>query len=111
MLHRSVRNWSLGICLCAAAALGAHASAAHRVRPDFNGDGYTDLAIGVPDEDVNGFFHAGLVHVLYGSANGLKTQGDQTWTLDSPGINGASAELSLLGVSLTWGDFDGDGFY
>src|SRR5262245_20914856 len=113
MLHELLlrtRTFDIAACTALAAALDATVSAAHRVGPDFNGDGYTDLAIGVPDEDVSGFFDAGLVHVLYGSANGLKTQNDQVWTLDSPGINGAAAELSLLGVSLTWGDFDGDGF-
>jgi hypothetical protein len=38
---------------------------------DFNGDGFTDLAIGEPGEDVPAGDDAGVVHVIYGSAFGL----------------------------------------
>jgi hypothetical protein len=38
---------------------------------DFNHDGYADLAIAAPSEDVGGIFDAGAVNVLYGSAGGL----------------------------------------
>ena len=40
---------------------------------DYNGDGRADLAIGAPGE--NSF--SGVVHVLYGSANGLTATGSQ----------------------------------
>jgi len=33
---------------------------------DVNGDGFADLAIGVPGEDVEGKIDAGAVNVLYG---------------------------------------------
>src|SRR5262245_1549234 len=53
------------------------------VMADFNGDGYGDLAIGVPYEDVpieaGDAFSAGAVNVLYGSANGLTGAGNQIW--------------------------------
>lgn len=44
---------------------------------DFNGDGYTDLAIGAPDEDEEptGRTNSGAVFIRYGGANGLKSQG------------------------------------
>lgn len=44
---------------------------------DFNGDGYTDLAIGAPDEDEEptGRTDSGVVFVRYGGADGLKSQG------------------------------------
>ncbi|MBD2519357.1 FG-GAP repeat protein, partial [Nostoc sp. FACHB-973] len=38
---------------------------------DFNNDGFADLAIGVPGEDVGLISNAGTVNILYGSARGL----------------------------------------
>ncbi|MBD2683273.1 MULTISPECIES: FG-GAP repeat protein [Nostoc] len=38
---------------------------------DFNNDGFADLAIGVPGEDVGLISNAGTVNILYGSATGL----------------------------------------
>jgi len=55
---------------------------------DFNGDGYADLAIGVPGEDLAGHVEAGAVNVLYGSATGPTSAGDQLWTQDTPGVKG-----------------------
>jgi hypothetical protein len=39
----------------------------------FNGDGFKDLAIGVPGEDIGTTNDAGVVHVIYGSSIGLST--------------------------------------
>ena len=59
-------------------ASAAHASrswkAAHllsTVFGDFNRDGFDDLAVGVPGEDVGTVVDAGAVNVLYGTASGL----------------------------------------
>jgi hypothetical protein len=41
---------------------------------DLNGDGYADLAIGVPYEDLTGTLE-GYVNVVYGSSNGLTVEG------------------------------------
>ncbi|BAZ53432.1 putative outer membrane adhesin [Nostoc sp. NIES-4103] len=38
---------------------------------DFNNDGFADLAIGVPGEDIGSISNAGTVNILYGSATGL----------------------------------------
>ncbi|MER5880692.1 trypsin-like serine protease [Streptomyces sp. NPDC001910] len=38
---------------------------------DYNSDGYTDLVVGVPMEDIGTETNAGVVYVLYGSADGL----------------------------------------
>ena len=38
---------------------------------DFDGDGCSDLAIGVPNEDWSGAPNAGLVYVIYGSSYGF----------------------------------------
>ena len=78
---------------------------------DFNNDGFDDLAVGVPGEDIGSIFNAGAVNVLYGSASGLTATGDQIWFQDSPGIRGTSEAGDSFGSSLTAGDFNRDGFY
>ena len=53
----------------------------------FNGDEYADLAIGIPQEYYAlGGFSCGAVSVVFGSASGLVTDGNQLWDQDSPGI-------------------------
>ena len=96
------------------------ATGATEVRSDFNGDGYSDLAIGSTggkDSRFIGTSGEGRVHVLYGSRIGLTAAGDQRWTQESEGI--ADTKYSSLGGDesgdnfgsvLATGDFDGDGF-
>lgn len=50
---------------------------------DYNGDGRADLAVGVSREDLGSEPDAGAVSVVYGSATGLLTTGDQFWTQDT----------------------------
>ncbi len=76
---------------------------------DFDGDGYSDLAIGSPGERRNLRKQAGQVNVLYGGPNGLSGIGDQMWTQDSNGIKSAAQKGDRFGQSLAAGDFDGDG--
>jgi hypothetical protein len=77
---------------------------------DFNGDGFADLAVGVPNEDVVGAVDAGGVNVLYGSMNGLVTAGNQWWTQDSAEIGDAAEPSDWFGSAAATGDFNGDGF-
>jgi FG-GAP repeat len=94
------------------------AQSSHKIYGDFNGDGFDDLAIGVPLEDVNtgaGIIDdAGAVNVLYGSSNGLSAASpprpDQFWTQSTPDVNDVSEAGDLFGDSLSSGDFNGDGF-
>jgi hypothetical protein len=80
-------------------------------RGDFNGDTIGDLAIGVPDENVNGATDAGAVNVIYGSAaSGLTSTGNQFFHQDSPGVAGAPEAGDRFGLTLAAGDFNGDGF-
>ena len=76
---------------------------------DFNGDGFTDLAIGVPFEDQTGT-DDGAVNVIYGSGTGLNQAGNQVWDQDTPGIIGTREAGDRFGSSLAVADFNGDGF-
>src|SRR5205085_1034118 len=43
---------------------------------DINGDGYGDLIVGAPGEDIGTQMHAGFIHALYGSLFGITPTGD-----------------------------------
>ncbi len=75
---------------------------------DFNHDGYGDLAIGVPFENVGGHPRAGAVNVIYGSPEGLTSTGNQVWTQGSSGIIDSPEAGDMFGAALSAGDFDGD---
>jgi len=77
---------------------------------DFDGDGYTDLAVGVPAQTVSGETNAGAVHVLYGSATGLSATDDQVWHQDTGTVHSLAEQNDYFGWTLTVGDFDGDGY-
>src|SRR3954465_7403064 len=49
---------------------------------DFNGDGYSDLAVTAPGDPPR----RGGVNVLYGSSSGLTAVGDQRWWEGTPGL-------------------------
>jgi hypothetical protein len=76
---------------------------------DFNGDGFGDLAVGVPGETID-TEPAGAVSVIYGSATGLSAAGNQLWSQGSDGIRGGLDGDDDLGLAVTTGDFNGDGF-
>jgi hypothetical protein len=57
-----------------------------RTAGDFNGDGFTYLAVAVTLEDLGAITDAGAVNVLFGSAAGLTATGNQIWSQNSPGI-------------------------
>jgi hypothetical protein len=77
---------------------------------DVNGDGYDDLAIGVPGEGVGSHSTAGAVNVILGSAAGLSAAGTEFWNQDSPKINNTGETDDEFGFSVAFGDFDGNGF-
>ncbi|HUM71936.1 MAG TPA: FG-GAP repeat protein, partial [Chloroflexota bacterium] len=88
--------------------------------PDFNGDGYADLVIGVPGEDVTqgiNYENAGAAHIIYGTANGLEALAaqaavdDQLWHRGISGLDTiAVAEGDLFGAALAMADFNNDGY-
>ncbi len=80
---------------------------------DFNGDGFDDLAVGIPQELWDGDVRYGSVHVHFGSATGLRMEGAQlldealAWTEVPWPRRNSGAEF---GASLAVGNFDGDAF-
>ena len=104
--------------LCATSVPVAHAltvvpgrgwSAPAPVKGDFNGDGFADLAVGAPGEDIGAEGDAGVVHVLYGSATGLNAVGSDYFSQDTGGISGTAEAGDAFGGSLATGDVNGDG--
>lgn len=79
------------------------------VSADFNGNGFDDLAIGVPLEDVGAVANAGAVSVIYGAAGALNSAGNQFWSQDSAGILDLSETSDTFGRSLSAGNFNTDG--
>ncbi|MDP9188611.1 MAG: Ig-like domain-containing protein, partial [Actinomycetota bacterium] len=75
---------------------------------DFNQDGFADLAVGAPFENVGSAADAGTVNVIYGSASGLTSAGNQLWHQNSPGIPEAADAGDSLGGALASGDLNGD---
>ncbi|WP_181795173.1 FG-GAP-like repeat-containing protein [Streptomyces sp. WELS2] len=80
---------------------------------DVNGDGYTDLAVGDPDEpDKPGVDGAlgGRVLLWYGSAHGIARDAKPVQlTQDTPGVPDASEKEDKFGGALTVADLNRDG--
>jgi hypothetical protein len=74
---------------------------------DFNGDGWDDLVIGVPGEEVTGAAKAGMVVIYYGSSAGLQASGAQLWHQSQAGAVNETGDQ--FGASLAAGDFNNDG--
>jgi hypothetical protein len=79
---------------------------------DFNGDGFADLGIGVPFEDVGTAADAGSANILYGSAAGLQATSpdDQLWNQNSSSVFDSAEPSDQFGAALAAGDFNSDGF-
>jgi hypothetical protein len=72
---------------------------------DFDEDGFADLAVGAPGENVGGAISAGAVSVLYGTGSGLSTAGGRLFTQ----VGGAVEDGDIFGDALASGDFNQDG--
>jgi hypothetical protein len=103
-LHRKAGVILAGLALCAAGQLGAEP------RVDFNGDGYADLAVGVPQEDEANAEDTGAVNVVFGSADGLTARGNVFFTYSTRRVPGIAETGAQLGKALAAGDFNGDGY-
>lgn len=76
---------------------------------DLNGDGYDDLAVGVPGEELgpagSPVPDAGAVNIFYGSANGLRSLNSEIWHQNSPGIKDFAEPGDGFGWALAIGNF------
>lgn len=117
-MNKQRRTWRVGLAVVMAVTGAAVLPAAHadtqrataQLRDDFNGDGYSDLAVAAPEATVGGKTKAGYVAVLYGSADGLKTSTRQVFSQNTAGIPGAAETDDQFGSALTTADLDRDGY-
>jgi hypothetical protein len=77
------------------------------VSPDFNGDGFADLAVGGQWYPDSANLPEGLITVIYGAADGLTAKGDQQW---SAADFSTGRDFEYFGGAMASGDFDGDRF-
>ena len=70
---------------------------------DFDGDGFFDVAVGAPGEDIGTTRDAGAVTVLFGSASGITAAGAQTLFQGSGGVTGSAEAFDHFGQSLASG--------
>ncbi|MFC8129731.1 FG-GAP repeat protein [Streptomyces sp. NPDC057302] len=107
--------------LCAATVLGVagltagSASAAQPSQPaqptaDYNGDGYADLAVGVPGATVGGKAKAGYVNVVWGGTSGLGKHGSTTVSQATAGVPGTVEAGDGFGTAVASDDMNGDGY-
>ncbi|MEU7335660.1 integrin alpha [Streptomyces sp. NPDC007074] len=75
---------------------------------DTNGDGYPDVATGLPGEDFDGLTDAGTVLVLRGSATGLTTTGIKSFSQNTAGVPGTAEKLDRFGGETALVDANGD---
>ena len=75
---------------------------------NFDGDAFDDLAIGVPRESVAGVSEAGAFHILFGSATGLKSMGNQFFTQNTSRVLDVAEFQDHFGGALAAGNFNGD---
>ncbi|MGM9466848.1 FG-GAP and VCBS repeat-containing protein [Streptomyces murinus] len=77
---------------------------------DINSDGYQDLVISAPEEDLNGVTNTGMVTVLYGSASGVNTaSGAQSFAQSTTNVPGQDEKNDLFGTDVKLDDVTGDG--
>lgn len=78
------------------------------VSADFDADGYADLAVASPLENIGSTIDAGAVTILYGSATGVLAARSQAFDSRVGGIT--PARNGKFGWALAANDFNGDGF-
>jgi len=84
--------------------LGAAVSVA-----DVEGDGYADIALGIPGEDVGTIADAGSVALVHGSASGVTGTGAQVFHQNTAGMPGVAEKNDRFGVTTALLDVNGNG--
>ncbi|MFD3647589.1 VCBS repeat-containing protein [Streptomyces cyaneofuscatus] len=76
---------------------------------DADGDGYADLAVGVPFEKVGAKTHAGGAYLFRGGKGGLKGARSAGLGKSLPGVAGGTAAHDIFGYDLRLRDLNRDG--
>lgn len=76
---------------------------------DINGDGFADVAVAAPGEDIGSVKEAGSVSVLFGSESGLRTSGAKSYTQNTAGVPGTAEAWDLFGSAVDLTDVTKDG--
>ncbi|WP_324793762.1 FG-GAP and VCBS repeat-containing protein [Streptomyces cyaneofuscatus] len=76
---------------------------------DADGDGYADLAVGVPGEKVGAKGNAGGAYLFRGGKGGLKGSRSVALGKSLPGVAGETTDHDLLGYDLRLRDLNRDG--
>ncbi|MFG3289396.1 FG-GAP and VCBS repeat-containing protein [Streptomyces sp. NPDC048179] len=77
---------------------------------DVNGDGYADLVVSTPNEDIGSNTNTGQVTVLYGAKTGINlASGAQSFAQSTAGVPGDDEKSDLFGADVKLDDVTGDG--
>ncbi|MFJ6935310.1 FG-GAP-like repeat-containing protein [Streptomyces sp. NPDC101132] len=78
---------------------------------DFDKDGYGDIAVGDPENQIDTEYAAGLVRINYGGPDGVdENRAVRTFTEDSAGIPGSVGAADRFGSSVAAADLNRDGY-
>ena len=76
---------------------------------DFDGDGFDDVAVGVPGKRLGASEDAGAVTIVPGTASGLDPTGSVRFHQDTSKVKNVAEPGDEFGFSLAVGDFNADG--
>lgn len=112
-MHARIRTYASAAAVVAAATAGltlpAAAATPAPTAGDFNGDGYADLAVGVPDGTVSGQAKAGYVNIVWGGPKGIGTRGSIRISQATPEVPGTPEAGDRFGASVALADTSADG--
>jgi hypothetical protein len=102
----------LAAAVALALPLGARATVMQVASPvpDFNNDGFGDLAIGLPREDVGRRSDAGAIIVLQGKPTGMSSD-RRVIDQNTAGVVGPAEAGDRFGAALAAGRFNRDGYW